>query len=192
MVYAVLFFSCEEKQATKTTTSIVPDKRLFVIKEVRRVIPNNGSMYYSWYRIPYFELTIKNVSGFDLHYHYNKKSPLWAGACMEYINYPSTAECMFFTDTSRVFKSNEEFVVHICQYLHISRFYYHEYQGINFRILISSSNDLSFNFESNPTTSRKQIQKIFGDHDGIKKYGYPLEFVYSTSTGFFCENYLLE
>jgi hypothetical protein len=187
----VLLFSCEEEQATKVVTPSVTDKRLFVIQEIRRVIPYHSSMYYAWSYDPYFELTIKNVSGFDLHYHYKKTAPLWAGACMKYIKFPDTGGCMFLSDTSRVVKSNEEFVLHMGQFMPNSLFYQYEYQAINFQILISSSNDLSGYYKPSPTIPR-YIQKLFVDHDGIKKYGYPLEFVYSTSTGFFCENYLLE
>lgn len=188
-IFIVLFFSCDEKQATKTTTPSVMNRRLLSIKEVRRVIPNNSFIYYGLGKEPFFELIIKNISDFDFDYHYHKKLPLWVGACVEYINFPGTSTCMFFDDTSRVIKKNEEFLVHIAQFVPNSEFYKYEYQAIQFQLLISSSNDLSFYFESNPA---KPIYKMRGINEGKKEYGYPLEFTYWTTTDLFWERYLLE
>jgi hypothetical protein len=187
----ILFFSCEEKNAIKVINPSVTNRRLLAIKEVTRVMPNNSFMYYNRPKDHLFELTIKNVSGFDLDYYYRKEFPFWAGACLQYINFPSTAECMFFEDTSRVIKKNEEFRIQIPLFLSNSEFYKYTYQGINFKLLISNSKDLSFYFEGNP--SKPKYKKIILDgNNGRRKYAYPLEFTYWVSIGIFWEQYLLE
>jgi hypothetical protein len=140
------------------------------------------------------EITLKNVSSFDLdlHYHkgrYHKGNPRRAASCIEYINYPSTAECMFFADTSCLIKKNEEFIVYVPLWMSDSQFYKNEFQGVTFSILISSSNDLSFYFEDNPT---KPQYKILGLNNGKKEYTYPFEFTYWVSNGIFFEYHLLE
>lgn len=110
---------------------------------------------------------------------------------MEYLDFPSTAGCLFIEDTSRVIKKNEEFIIRINPLDYNSQFHKYEYQGFKFQLLISSSSDLSFYFEGNP--SKPKYKKIIlEDNNGGQIFGYPLEFIYWTSTGFFWEHYLLE
>jgi hypothetical protein len=96
---------------------------------------------------------------------------------------------MFFADTSCLIKKNEEFIVYVPLWMSDSQFYQNEFQGIKFRILISSSNDLSFYFEDNPT---KPKYKTLGLNNGKKEYAYPFEFTYWVSNGIFFEHHLLE
>jgi hypothetical protein len=169
-------------------------RRLFDIKRIEQKILIKNLMYYEQPNVPLFEITLKNVSSFDLDLHYDKGNchmgdPRRAASCIEYINHPTTAECMFFADTSCLIKKNEEFIVYVPMWMPDSHFYKNESQGVKFSILISSSNDLSFYFEDNPT---KPEYRIRGLNNGKKKYTYPFEFTYWVSNGIFFEHHLLE
>jgi hypothetical protein len=190
----VVLFSCEERIEKKIPSSDIVQRRLFEIKSIEQKKHINNLLYYEQPNIPLFEITLKNVSGFDLDLHYDKGyyhkgDPLWAASCIEYSNYPTTAECMFFADTSCLIKKNEEFIVYVDLWMPDSQFYKNDSQGVKFRILISSSNDLSFYFEDNPT---KPTYKILGLNNGKKEYAYPFEFTYLVSNGIFFEQHLLE
>ena len=186
---SMLLFSCRERDETTGSPPDVVERRLLAIQEVKKLKPSNSILYYDFsITCDFFEVTLKNVSNFDLQLHYLKKYPLWV-MNVEYITAPTTSEIIFWEDTSRTIKRNEEFMVYVPLRMTNSAFYLHEFQGIQFQVLISSSNDLSFYFESNPA---KPIYKMRGINEGKKEYGYPLEFTYWATTGLFWERYLLE
>ncbi len=175
--------------------SKIVKRRLFEIKRIEKKMPLKNFMHYEEPDVPFLEVTIQNVSGFglDLHYHRGrsqKGDTKGAAICLEYINYPSTAGCMSFADTSCSINKNEEFIIYIPLWgTSNSQFYMDEVQGIRFRLLISSSNDLSFYFEDNPAKPNFKILELY---DRRKKYKYPFEFTYWTTTDIFWESYLLE
>lgn len=202
MVFRVLFlfislaflFSCEERSEKTMPSSDIVKRRLFDIKSVEKKIPINNFMKYERPDVPFFEVTLKNVSSFDLdlHYHtgpHHKGNPDGAASCIEYINYPSTAGCMFFADTSCLIKKNGEFMVYVPLWMSDSQFYKYEFQGVTFRLLISSSNDLSYYFEDNPTKPKYKIVELY---DSRKKYAYPFKFTYWVPNDIFWEYHLLE
>ena len=194
LICIAVLFSCEERIEKKMPSSDIVQRRLFDIKRIEQKILIDNFIYYKQPNVPFFEITLKNVSGFDLDLHYRKGryhtgDPRWAASCIEYSNCPSTAECMFFADTSCLIKKNEEFIVYVDLWMPDSQFYNNESQGVKFSILISSSNDLSFYFEDNPT---KPKYKTLGLNNGKKEYAYPFEFSYWVSNGIFFEHHLLE
>lgn len=194
LTFFTFLFSCAEKGEKKVPAPSVAKRRLFDIKSITHVIPNNSFEYYDKGLVPFFEVTLKNVSSFDLNLHYNNYyyhygNPRYAPSCIQYINNRSTAECMFLVDTSCLIKINGEFIVYIPLRLYDAWFNKYEFQGIEFRLLISSTHDLSFYFEDNPN---KPWFNISEGNDKVKKYGYPFEFTYWVTNDVFWEDHLLE
>jgi hypothetical protein len=192
--FLTFLFSCAEKDEPKVPTPAVAKRRLFEIKRVEKKIPINNFMYYKWRNVHFFEVTLKNVSSydFDLYFikdYYHNGDSHFAPTCIQYFNHRGTGECMFWADTSCLIKKNEEFVVYIPLRQYDAWFDKYEFQGIEFRLFISCSNDLSFYFEDNPN---KPIIKISEGNDHVKKYAYPFEFTYWVTNDVFWEDHLLE
>jgi hypothetical protein len=194
--FSVFLFSCDERSGKNMPISVIVKRRLFDIKSIEKKMPIK-IMHYEQPDVPFFEVTLKNVSDFDLDLHYhkgrrNKGNPKRAAICIEYVNYPSTTGCMSFADTSCLIKKNAEFMVYIPLWMSDSQFYKDEFQSVHFRLLISSTSDLSFYFEDNPSQTQIPKYEIMELYDNRKKYTYPFEFTYWPSTGLFWEHYLLE
>lgn len=194
----VFLFSCEERKEEVTPTTGVIQRRIFVIKEIKKIIPNNSFVYYSWGDYAFFEVTLKNISNFDLHLHYEKRRPLLFVPRINYIlfynnekdNFLGIGERFFEDDTSRLIKKGEVFAIRVpCWIMPESKFREYEYLRVNFELMMSTSNDLSFYFESNPSKPKYESQYM---NDGTKAYYYPLGFTYLISKEFFWEHHLLE
>lgn len=190
LTFFTFLFSCVEKDEGKVPASDVVKRRLFDIKSIRYIIPNNSFEYYDKISEPYLEVTLKNVSNFDLDCYYNKKYPLHLWACDAYINYPSSGTCIFDVDTSRLIKKNEEFIVSTGWSISMERFYKYEFQGVRFQILISSSHNLSFYFENNP--NKPWFKRTSIGNNNRKIYAYLFEFTYWVPNDIFWEDHLLE
>jgi hypothetical protein len=185
-----LFSSCEEERTIKVVASTNANNRLLEIKKVKRIVSNQRFPTFDLYSDPVYEINIKNISGFDLYHHYYKDSPTGVSDC-HYLHYPDTSTPVLMEDTCRIIKKNEEFVIRIRFYPNSESLYQYEYHGCTFQLLISATKDLSPYFENIP--SQFKFRKIIRDDGrGNKEFGYPLEFIYWTSCGFFLEQYLVE
>lgn len=190
LTFFTFLFSCSEKSEPKVPAPTIAKRRLFDIKSIRYIIPNNSFEYYDKGSAPFIEVRLKNVSNFDLNVYYEKSSHFRVWAYDEYINYPTTGTPIFdFVDTSRLIKQNEEFIAPLLSWISLAQFYAYEFQGVKFQILISSPNDLSFYFEDNPN---KPWFKISEGNDNVKKYAYPFQFTYWVTNDIFWEDHLLE
>lgn len=194
LTFFTFLFSCAEKDEIKVPVPAVEKRRLFEIKRVEKKMPIINFMYFKQPDIPFFEVTLKNVSSFDLDLYFNKDNhhngnPHYAPTCIEYFNNGGTGGCMFFADTSCMIKKNEEFIVYIPLRQYDAWFDKYEFQGIQFRLFISSSNDLTFYFEDNPNKPRIKISE---GNDHVRKYAYPFEFTYWVTNDVFWEDHLLE
>lgn len=197
LTFFAFLFSCDEDSEKKMPISGIVKRRLFEIKRIEKKMPAVNFMNYDQPDVQFFQVTLQNVSNFDLDLHYhkgrNRNGNLKGSAiCIEYTNYPSTAECMSFADTICLIKKNEEVMIYIPLWKSVSQFYEYEFQGVRFRLLISSSSDLSFYFEDNPTQTQMPRYKIMDFYDNRNTYTYPFEFTYWVTTGFFWEQHLLE
>lgn len=197
LTFFAFLFSCDEDNEKKMPISDIVKRRLFEIKRIEKKMPSLNLMKDDKFDHPFFQVTLQNVSSFDfdLHYHKGRKgtgNPQLSAICIHYTNSPNTAECMSFADTSCLIKKNEEFLVYVPILMPYSQFYWDEFQGVYFRLLISSSSDLSFYFEDNPTQTQIPKYTTMDVYDNRKKYTYPFEFTYWVTTGFFWEQHLLE
>ncbi len=201
MVFRLLFLlilitlhpSCKESNKKEMPNSDVEQRRLFEIKSVRKIIPDKKPDSYDKPNEPFFEIILKNVSSYDLDIYYRKEPyiqgyPQLAPSCIEYVNYPSTAGCSFLVDTSYLIKKNEEFLVYVPIWMSNSMFYAYEFQGITFKLLISSPADLSDYFKEKPDKPWFWKCSIPNSQDGYK---YPLEFTYWTPCDIFWEHDIL-
>jgi hypothetical protein len=189
LTFFTFLFSCAEKVEIKVPAKAVERRRLFEIKNIKCIIPDKSFENYRREIRPILEVTLKNVSNFDLNVHSQNEYPIYVWAYDTYIHYPNTGTPIFDdTDSSRVIKKNEEFIVSLYE-LSFEEFYAYEFQGVNLQLLISSSQDLSFYFEDNP--NKPWFERSEGN-DHRKKYAYPFEFTYWVTNDVFWEDHLLE
>ena len=189
LTFFTFLFSCAEKVEIKVPAKPVEKRRLFEIKNIKCIIPDSSFKNYRRSNRPFFEVTLKNVSNFDLNVYCHNEIPHSVWKYDEYIYYPSSATLFFdFADSSRVIKKNEEFIVTTSPWITLEQFYAYEFQGFKLQIIISSPNDLSFYFEDNPNKPRFEMSDRFNQ----KKYGYPFEFSYWVTNDVFWEDHLLE
>ena len=191
-----VLFSCEQKNEKIVQTADVVNRRLFLIEGVEKIIPDNSFMYYGWGGYPFFRVTLKNTSNFDLNFHHEKRRPRMLVSYVAFMffynndtsNYLDIGERFIEEDTSFVIKKNEEFTFRVpCWNMRESDYRAYEYVCVNFQLMISTSNDLSSYFSPN-TLKRFDRPK----EKGIMAYYYPLEFTYWIPNRMFFEYHLLD
>jgi hypothetical protein len=189
LTFFTFILSCAEKVEIKAPAKVVERRRLFEIKDTKCIIPDSSVKIYRRSIHPILEVTLKNVSNFDLNVHCYNDYPVFVYAYDTYIFYPNSGTPTFdFADSSRIIKKNEEFIALLSD-LSLEEFYAYEFQGVKLQILISSSNDLSFYFEDNP--NKPWFRNTEGN-DHKKKYAYPFQFTYWVTNDVFWEDHLLE
>ncbi len=179
-----LLSSCKEKSTPKVITPTKVSNSLLEIKKVKRLVSNSKFPDFDLDDRGIYKVTVKNISGFDLYHHHPHGQPMWASR-VESLQYPGHGTHMYMEDTYRVVKADEEFTVVFRFHMPSTYLYEYEYQVYTIQLLISAEKDLSPYLKNNP--SKFKFRTKFID-DGVKrKFGYTLEFIYWTSSGFFLE-----
>ena len=69
LTFFTFLFSCAEKVEIKVPAKVVERRRLFEIKNIKCIIPDSSFENYRREIRPILEVTLKNVSNFDLNVH---------------------------------------------------------------------------------------------------------------------------